>query len=70
MANQWSTHNKRDSGSGASEEGRKPGVVMGRGGNLPLDVLCVLSEWVSVLEARGTVPGACVADFSWLFFLF
>lgn len=32
---------------------------LARGGeNLPLDVLRVLAEWLSVLESRGTVPGS------------
>ncbi|KAK7047362.1 hypothetical protein VNI00_006593 [Paramarasmius palmivorus] len=40
------------------------------GGNLPLEILRCLSEWLSVLEERGTVPGTsmgaimgCVATF-------
>jgi putative membrane protein len=33
-------------------------VVAGGGENLPLEVLRCLSEWMSVLEDRGTVPGA------------
>jgi hypothetical protein len=48
---------------------RRPRIA-GGGENLPLDILCVLSDWVSVLEARGTVPGgdlggisACIANF-------
>jgi ion channel-forming bestrophin family protein len=31
--------------------------VAGGGENLPLEVIRCLSEWMSVLEARGTVPG-------------
>lgn len=34
-------------------------VVAGGGENLPLEVLRCLSEWISVLEDRGTVPGEC-----------
>ena len=36
---------------------RRPRIA-GGGENLPLDILSVLSEWVSLLEGRGTVPGA------------
>lgn len=32
-------------------------AVAGGGENLPLEILRYLSEWFSVLEARGTVPG-------------
>ncbi|EEB99500.1 hypothetical protein MPER_00811, partial [Moniliophthora perniciosa FA553] len=42
----------------------------GGGANLPLEILRCLSEWMSVLEERGTVPGTsmgslmgCVATF-------
>jgi len=31
--------------------------VAGGGENLPLEILRCLSEWCSVLEDRGTVPG-------------
>ncbi|TFK50809.1 UPF0187-domain-containing protein [Heliocybe sulcata] len=31
--------------------------VAGGGENLPLELICCLSEWFSVLEDRGTVPG-------------
>jgi ion channel-forming bestrophin family protein len=32
--------------------------LAGGGENVPLDVLRVLAEWLSVLESRGTVPGS------------
>lgn len=32
-------------------------VVASRGNNLPVNILNCLSEWLSVLEDRGTVPG-------------
>ncbi|KAF9463986.1 Bestrophin, RFP-TM, chloride channel-domain-containing protein [Collybia nuda] len=33
-------------------------IVAGGGQNLPLEILRCLSEWVSVLEDRGSVPGS------------
>jgi hypothetical protein len=54
---------------GEEEDNRRPRIA-GGGESLPSDVLMVLSEWVSVLEARGSVPGGslgsiagCIANF-------
>ncbi|KAE9404654.1 hypothetical protein BT96DRAFT_916745 [Gymnopus androsaceus JB14] len=59
--------------------------VGGDGDNLPLEILRCLSEWCSVLEDRGTVPGTsmgaimgCIASFEdslsgdtvWIFLIF
>lgn len=35
-------------------------VIAGGGGNIPLEILRTLSEWVAILEERGTVPGTTV----------
>jgi ion channel-forming bestrophin family protein len=32
-------------------------VIAGGGGNIPLEILRCLSEWMGTLEERGTVPG-------------
>ncbi|EIN06373.1 UPF0187-domain-containing protein [Punctularia strigosozonata HHB-11173 SS5] len=36
--------------------------IAGGGENLPVDILRCLSEWMSVLEARGTVPGTSLGS--------
>ena len=40
-----------------SEGRKKRPRVAGGGENLPLEILRCLSEWVSVLDERETVPG-------------
>lgn len=42
--------------------------VAGEGDNLPLEILRCLSEWCSVLESRGSVPGLCFVLYSSLGF--
>jgi ion channel-forming bestrophin family protein len=37
-------------------------AVAGEGDNLPLEILRCLSEWCSVLEDRGTVPGTSLGS--------
>jgi hypothetical protein len=32
-------------------------VIAGGGGNIPLEIIRTLSEWMAALEERGTVPG-------------
>ena len=48
----------KDCGKRSASEGRKKRPrVAGGGENLPLEILRCLSEWVSVLDERDTVPG-------------
>ncbi|KAF9066766.1 Bestrophin, RFP-TM, chloride channel-domain-containing protein, partial [Rhodocollybia butyracea] len=44
-----------------SEHKYRPSVA-GEGDNLPLEILRCLSEWCSVLEYRGTVPGTSMGS--------
>ncbi|CAG7854805.1 SubName: Full=Uncharacterized protein {ECO:0000313/EMBL:CCA68691.1} [Serendipita indica DSM 11827] len=49
----------------AGPEGTNAGkhvVLAGGGGNIPLEVLRTLSEWLSTLEERGTVPGTTLGS--------
>jgi len=32
-------------------------VIAGGGGNIPLEIIKTLSEWMAMLESRGTIPG-------------
>jgi ion channel-forming bestrophin family protein len=45
-------------GQTATAEGSgKHVVIAGGGGNIPLEIIRTLSEWMAALEERGTVPG-------------
>jgi len=41
----------------AAEGSGKHVVIAGGGGNIPIEILRTLSEWMGALEERGTVPG-------------
>ncbi|KAJ6537393.1 Bestrophin, RFP-TM, chloride channel-domain-containing protein [Mycena vulgaris] len=51
-----------DSAERHHSAGRVHGILH-RGQNLPVEVLRCLSEWVGVLEERGTVPGTSLGSF-------
>lgn len=54
----WSKKAKEDVESGLATDETE--IVISD--SVPMDVLKVLSEWLSVLEARGTVPGGSVGS--------
>jgi hypothetical protein len=37
-------------------------LIVGGGYNIPMEVLRSLSDWIAVLESRGTVPGASLGS--------
>ena len=41
----------------AADGSGKHVVIAGGGGNIPLEIIRTLSEWMAALEERGTVPG-------------
>jgi hypothetical protein len=44
-------------GTAAADGSGKHVVIAGGGGNIPIEIIRTLSEWMGALEERGTVPG-------------